>query len=157
MEATLNSGLILSSVPNPLAAQIQGRLIKPNPAYRNAIRMRRWVGNIPKVIRFYQEQDGCMILPRGFLGELVRLCAANGIPLETEDRRRTLPPIGFAFKGTLRHYQEQAVKTILTHDQGILQAPRKRARVIDYVDSRVPVLRASARARQRVYGGAVKA
>ncbi|RJR40813.1 MAG: DEAD/DEAH box helicase [Desulfobacteraceae bacterium] len=115
--------LTLNSVPGPLAAQIRQRLTMQNPAWIDAQRMGRWTGSIPRNLRFYREEAGCLILPRGFTRELISICRGQNVQYELIDRRRTLPEVSFTFSGTLKPFQAQAVKDVLGRDFGILEAP----------------------------------
>jgi superfamily II DNA or RNA helicase len=82
-----------------------------------------WNGNTPAIIELWKRSDSGLIIPRGFTGQTIALCKRQEIRFQLEDRRRTLPPIVFTFKGKLRPFQLEAVKAMLKRDFGTLTAP----------------------------------
>jgi superfamily II DNA or RNA helicase len=66
--------------------------------------------------------DGLWI-PRGYLRQLILLCRRMGVDHRIEDRRRSLPPVEFAFSGELRAFQTEAVEQMAARDFGTLASP----------------------------------
>ena len=107
-----------------LLAALRSALTIDNPKYQAAKQFGRWIGKkLKPQLFFYREEGGTFIFPRGFGNEAVRLCRT--LIAETpvvEDHRRLLPPCDFAFQGSLRPYQEQAVEAVMSHSFGVLEA-----------------------------------
>ena len=123
MRIVVSNNIILQEVPFRFAGIIRERLTMPNPAYVEAVKRGRWTGNIPEVLRFYQDTAEGLIIPRGYALQLLRLATTTDTSWEIIDQRRILQPLNFTFTGELRDYQHEAVKDILQHDHGILSCP----------------------------------
>lgn len=104
-------------------SEIRKRLSFQNPAWLENEKMGRWNGKTPEVLRFYRDDPSGLILPRGFIGQLISMARRSGERYQTEDRRRLLPTVDFTFSGRLRPFQEQAVKEMMSRDFGTLSAP----------------------------------
>ena len=120
----LSNKLTISEGPEFLESVIRDRLTFANPKYLDNLKMNRWNGETPEYLKFYDyAENGDMILPRGFISQLVSLCRQYGSEFKIEDRRRILPEVEFTFEGQLRPFQMQAVNAMLTRDFGTLSAP----------------------------------
>jgi superfamily II DNA or RNA helicase len=95
-----------------------------NPKWVENERMGRWNRGVPRTLRFYDKvgADGLWI-PRGYLRQLILLCRRMGVDHRIEDRRRSLPPVEFAFSGELRGFQAEAVEQMAARDFGTLSSP----------------------------------
>ena len=62
-------------------------------------------------------------LPRGCMHEAKALLHEQGILLDIEDKRKDGASVDYTFQGTLTLLQEQAVKALLMHDNGVFIAP----------------------------------
>lgn len=70
------------------------------------------------------EQSGdALLVPRGFLGRLQSWLHEQNIAYTLNDERLTLESIEYASSFRLFRYQESAVTSCATHDQGVLVAP----------------------------------
>lgn len=123
MEISLSNVLSLKNPPASLRAEITERLTIDNPKFAENERMGRWNGGTSRLLRFYSEAGDALILPRGYIRHLLRMCKNAGVPYRIADNRRTLPLIDFRFSGRLRQYQEAATQAMLRHDFGTLAAP----------------------------------
>ena len=120
----LSNKLTISEDPEFLESVIQDRLTFANPKYLDNLKMNRWNGETPEYLKFYDyTENGDMILPRGFISQLVSLCRYYGSEFKIDDRRRMLPEVEFTFEGQLRPFQMQAVNAMLSRDFGTLSAP----------------------------------
>jgi superfamily II DNA or RNA helicase len=95
-----------------------------NPKWVENERMGRWNRGVPRTLKFYDKvgADGLWI-PRGYLRQLILLCRRMGVDHRIEDRRRSLPPVEFAFSGELRAFQAEAVEQMAARDFGTLSSP----------------------------------
>ncbi len=123
MEITIKNKLFLQDIPESLAKTIKGRLTFANPKYLENERMGRWNGEIPEYLKFYEREGNSLIVPRGYIRQLINLCRQNNVRFQLNDKRRTLPEVSFSFNGQLRPFQEEAVEAMFAKDFGTLNAP----------------------------------
>ena len=124
MNIVLRNNLRLTGIPPQLYDLLTQRLKFPNPKYLENARMGRWNRGVPKELRFYYRlRGGGLVIPRGFIRQLITTCRRLDIDYTVEDRRRSLPPVDFAFNGQLRPFQQQAVQHMLRKEFGTLNSP----------------------------------
>ena len=120
----LQNNLRLTGIPPQLYDLLTQRLKFPNPKYLENARMGRWNRGVPKELRFYYRLRGSgLVIPRGFIRQLITTCRRLDIDYTVEDRRRSLPPVDFAFNGQLRPFQQRAVQHMLRKEFGTLNSP----------------------------------
>jgi superfamily II DNA or RNA helicase len=120
----LQNNLRLTGIPPQLYDLLIQRLKFPNPKYLENARMGRWNRGVPKELRFYYRlRGGGLVIPRGFIRQLITTCRRLDITYTVEDRRRNLPPVDYAFNGQLRPFQQQAVQHMLRKEFGTLNSP----------------------------------
>ncbi len=86
--------------------------------------MGRWNWATPKTLCFYtRTPDGGLILPRGYMGHLIRRCKKEGIEYRLHDHRRSLPLLDFTFAGELKPFQKAAVEALKPKHFATLSAP----------------------------------
>lgn len=120
----LRNNLRLTGIPSQLYDLLIQRLKFPNPKYLENARMGRWNRGVPKELRFYYRlRGGGLVIPRGFIRQLITTCRRLDITYTVEDRRRSLPPVDYAFNGQLRPFQKQAVQHMLRKEFGTLNSP----------------------------------
>jgi hypothetical protein len=106
---------------------IKQRLTIPNGERVAAIKRKQWgARDMPEHFDLYRDDGPWLIMPRGFAAELRAGLEASGYVLSWDDQTSapSLPLLSMVHQGpTLREDQEQACQAILTHRQGILQAP----------------------------------
>ncbi|MGB8333026.1 MAG: DEAD/DEAH box helicase, partial [Desulfobacterales bacterium] len=111
-------------IPPQLYDLLIQRLKFPNPKYLENARMGRWNRGVPKELRFYYRlRGGGLVIPRGFIRQLITTCRKLDITYTVEDRRRSLPPVDYVFNGQLRPFQQQAVQHMLRKEFGTLNSP----------------------------------
>ena len=123
MKITISNKVLLQDIPHPLEREITQRLTFKNPAYVEAKRMGRWLGNLDESLCCYEHNRDGLLLPRGFTRQLIGLCNRYGVQYDINDQRRTLPGVDFEFQGQLRPFQENAVEDIQKRDFGTTSAP----------------------------------
>lgn len=124
MKIELKNRLILSDMPEVLAAEIRDKLTLANPKWLENYRMRRWNRRTPRELRFYKKSRAeRYFLPRGISGQILRLCKNREFPFEFKDERRRLPDMPYQFAGLLKPFQQEAVEKMLKKDFGTLCAP----------------------------------
>lgn len=123
MKIKLSHCITLFETPDILTRKILSSFTLANPVYLANEKMGRWNGDTENYLYFYEQRSKTLIVPRGAMGLILYFCKELNIRFEIEDARRTLPQIDFTFTGTLKSYQDKAVKDILNRDFGVLQAP----------------------------------
>ena len=120
---TISHNLQLAHVPAEIMEILTEKLEFLNPKWLENERMGRWNRGTSKSLRFYDRVGASGLwIPRGFMRQLVLLCRRHKIDYEIDDRRRTLPPKNFSFKGKLRPFQQKAVDEMLARDFGTLNS-----------------------------------
>lgn len=94
-----------------------------NPVFFEKQAMRFSTAGIPRVVTCAESGDKYLTLPRGCLGDLEELAAANGIRIDRIDQRFRGQPVEVAFRGELSDEQSRAAEALLAHDIGVLVAP----------------------------------
>ena len=124
MKAVIDNQLKLTRIPEEMRAELIQRFQLANPKYVENQRMGRWNKGIPKVLRFFSRigADG-IVVPRGYMRQLILTCRGKQEPLDIIDRRRKLPQVELAFHGKLKPFQQTAVETMLAKEFGTLSAP----------------------------------
>ena len=123
MKIIIQNQIEISDISEVMDVEIRRRLTLKNPEYLQAKKMGRYLFNLDEFLCFFKKNgDGTLSLPRGFARELFSLCREYGLKPEFEDNRRVLPEVSFSFKGTLREYQQNAMKDILSCDFGLLDS-----------------------------------
>lgn len=123
MNIEVTNKIIIQGAPGGLIETLKDRLTMANPAFAEAKKHGRWLGNIEPQLYFYEDIPGGLSFPRGYARqaiELIKKC--TGARPQIIDQRRICPSVGFAFKGKLRPYQDEAVRNIIARDFGVLRS-----------------------------------
>jgi len=123
LRIVISNRAFLQGVPPVFERELTGRLTFQNPKWLENDRMGRWNGDTPEVLTCYERTSDGLIIPRGYVRQLIGLCRRHGIRYHLEDRRRTLPEVDFEFQGQLRPFQQEAVRAVMARDFGVLSAP----------------------------------
>ena len=83
---------------------------------RNTFRTERY-------FRCVEEKEDEVIIPRGFIGKLIKFCRGSKIEYDFIDKREKLPEILFSFQTHLREHQQKAISLISKKDIGVIVAP----------------------------------
>jgi hypothetical protein len=78
------------------------------------------IGSYFKII---EEKEHEVLVPKGFIGKLIRFCKEQKIDYEFIDERTKHKEIHFEFSSTLREHQQSALEAIRKKDLGIIVAP----------------------------------
>jgi len=113
-----------------LDRKIQERLVFTNPEYEARHNRGEWIGSIPPQISCIRKAGRSLLLPRGFLDQLVELCKKFQQPYRILDRRRLLDPEDMEFYGQLKDYQQDAAEAILDKDFATLIGGHKSGKTV---------------------------
>lgn len=123
--ATLGNQLFIEKAGLPQS--LMNRLIRlaafQNPDFYKAQAMRMSTWNIARIIGRAEDRQKHLALPRGCLGDVKALLAANKIELRLEEARSIGQPLHAPFTGALRPDQQEALTAMMKHDFGMLVAP----------------------------------
>ncbi len=109
-----------------LMGSVFSDLTLDNPEYQKALKYGKYgkTKHSPHISLFKKNvENGRVIVPRGYIKPLLKLCTQYNIQPNIIDQRKTLKEIDFTFNGKLRDYQDEAVQDILSDSQGVLVSP----------------------------------
>jgi superfamily II DNA or RNA helicase len=78
---------------------------------------------IERYFKLIDSRDDGYAIPRGFLGELINFLNEKNIKFVINDERKKCESIKFENNCKLYDYQQEAVKDILSENNGVLVAP----------------------------------
>ena len=73
--------------------------------------------------KFIEEKENEIIIPRGFIGQLIRYCKEQKIDFEFQDERTKLNSVSFTCNVQLRDHQKEVVEASFKKDIGIIVSP----------------------------------
>jgi superfamily II DNA or RNA helicase len=123
MKIITSDRLYVEGLPHNLVSVVKESLTLRNPEYATRERLGKWLGKTPPTLTLVDRRDDALILPRGYLEQLLALAQENGIHVDTIDNRLLLQKMDLSFKGELRGYQARALEQMTRHDCGVLVAP----------------------------------
>jgi hypothetical protein len=110
-------------LPSPFLTRIKRLAAFQNPMFYEKQSLRLSTARIPRVISCFEEHPEHIAVPRGCIDGLRELFAEHGVKLLLEDKRVAPVHLSFAFQGTLREPQQEAINEVLKYDNGVLSAP----------------------------------
>ncbi len=125
ISCTLAATIIVekSGLPPSLLSQIKHLASLHNPVFYERQKLRLSTYRTPRFIKCYQEDASHIHLPRGVLEDFRAAVEGVGSRLVITDLRPVPDRSPFTFRGSLSPFQGKAIKTLLSHDQGVLVAP----------------------------------
>ncbi|TRX33017.1 DEAD/DEAH box helicase [Flavobacterium sp. ZT3R18] len=76
-----------------------------------------------RYFKFVEETENAIIIPRGFIGKIIRFCRENKIEYDFSDERKKQNEVSFLFNAQLREHQQIVIDTIGKKDLGVIVAP----------------------------------
>lgn len=76
-----------------------------------------------RYFKLVEETENEIIIPRGFIGKLLRFCKEQNLDFDFLDHRKLKEKTHFSFNATLRNHQNKAIETISKKDFGVIVAP----------------------------------
>ncbi|HEV8083985.1 MAG TPA: DEAD/DEAH box helicase family protein [Chitinophagaceae bacterium] len=76
-----------------------------------------------RYFKFVEETENEVIVPRGFVGRLIRFCREHNIEHKFIDERKKHKPILFTLNAQLREHQQSVIDAIAKKDLGVIVAP----------------------------------
>lgn len=124
IEIILKDGIYINKdcIPSLLLTKIIELATFHNQEFYKAESKRLSTRNIPRIINCSKETEDSLILPRGCLEGLQSLLQEMKIQLNLIDERFVGTPASLQFQGKLLPQQEEAIQSLLKHNNGILSA-----------------------------------
>ena len=76
-----------------------------------------------KYFKLVEETENQIIIPRGFIGKLLRFCKEQNLEFDFQDNRKLRNEISYTFNATLRNHQEKSIESVSKKDFGVIVAP----------------------------------
>ncbi len=103
---------------------IYNSLTMLNPKWVENHRMNRFNWKTPKELYFYEEVGKeNLFIPRGFIPDIAKYLNDKNIEFQISNQTDTFQSFNIKFLGKLKPFQEIAIKTMLSQNEGTLCAP----------------------------------
>jgi superfamily II DNA or RNA helicase len=112
-----------SAMPNQLINFLKEELNFTNSEFLIKKKIGRNTWGTERYFKFVDETENEVIIPRGFIGRLIRFCRENKIEYDFIDERKKLKEVLFSFNAQLREYQNTTIATVSKKDLGVIVAP----------------------------------
>lgn len=76
-----------------------------------------------RYFKFVEETENKIIVPKGFIGKLIRFCKDAQIEFQFSDERKLKQAIPFSFNAQLRKHQQEVIDVTAKKDFGVIVAP----------------------------------
>lgn len=76
-----------------------------------------------RYFKLVEETENEIIIPRGFIGKLLRFCKKQNIEFDFQDNRKRKEEIYFSFNAILRKHQDKVIEASSKKDFGVIVAP----------------------------------
>jgi superfamily II DNA or RNA helicase len=76
-----------------------------------------------RYFKLVEETENEIIIPRGFIGKLIRFCKEINIEYDFVDNRKQSPAIHFSFNASLRSHQLKTIEIVTKKDFGVIVSP----------------------------------
>lgn len=122
---TLSNKIVISrnEIAAPLVSFLRDNLNFINADYIVKKKLGKSTFGIEPYFKILTENNETLLLPRGFIGKLLRYCREEKIAYKLHDERKKLTEVRFNFKATLFEHQEEALEAVEKKDMGIVVAP----------------------------------
>jgi superfamily II DNA or RNA helicase len=123
LKIIIKNNLKITDIPEEFVQVLMAKLRLQNPKWIENQKMGRWNKGTPKELKFYKKAgEGGLVIPRGYIRQLIVLAREDKIQYELVEKRRALADVEFTFSGRLKHFQQQAALAMLAKEFGILNA-----------------------------------
>lgn len=76
-----------------------------------------------RYFKLVEETENEIIIPRGFIGKLLRFCKEQNLDFDFQDKRKLKGEVSFSFNAILRNHQNKVIEAISKKDFGVIVAP----------------------------------
>ncbi len=123
MQIILNNTIQLPDIPIEFKEKLCLNLTIQNPKWVENNRQGRWNKGVPEKLEFFSDSSKGLIIPRGYMRQLINGCRKYNIDFTIDDKRFLLSEKEFSFKGELKPFQKKACDDVLKKHFGVLTAP----------------------------------
>jgi len=125
LKITLSNTVRLNShaIPFALINYLKEQLNFANSAFIIKKKSGKSTFETPRFFKLIDETENEILIPRGFIGKLLRFCRETQVAHDFVDNRNELPIIQFSFNAALRNHQTNAVAAVEKKDFGVIVAP----------------------------------
>ncbi len=111
------------NLPSEVVMFLRENLKANNPIFfiRKAIGQNTY--GIAPSATLLEEQTDRIILPRGYIGALLRYCKSHNLEYQLTDQRTKLPEVEYKQRGQLYDYQQPALTITSKKEMGVIVAP----------------------------------
>lgn len=111
------------AIPQPLVSFLKDELNFANSAFIVKKKSGKSTFETPRFFKLINETEHEIIVPRGFIGKLIRFCREMQITHDFIDNRVELAQVEFVFQASLRKHQRYVVESVSKKDIGVIVAP----------------------------------
>ena len=76
-----------------------------------------------RYFKLIEETEHDVVIPKGFIGRIIRYCRDNKIDYDFKDERRKHREIHFLFHAKLKEHQQSVIEAITKKEIGVIVAP----------------------------------
>jgi superfamily II DNA or RNA helicase len=116
---TINRNAISTSLINFLKEELNFL----NTEFLVKKKMGKNVFGTERYFKLVEETENEVIIPKGFVGKIIRFCRENNIEYDFKDERKKLKEVSFLFNAQLREHQQIVIDTIAKKDLGVIVSP----------------------------------
>ena len=122
---TLNNAICLnrSGIPSKLINYLKEELNFSNSEYFIKKKTGRNTWGTERFFNLIEESENQIIIPRGFIGKLLRYCKQENIEFQFQDKRNKHKPIHFSVNVTLHAHQKTVMEVVSKKEFGVITAP----------------------------------
>ncbi|MCP3891554.1 MAG: DEAD/DEAH box helicase [Desulfobulbaceae bacterium] len=120
----ISSNIRLTGTGSDVCTRLAQIFTLDNKKYDDAVKYNRSTKDLEPYLKFYKpifSKSGGIYVPRGAAQQVMAIAKRQG-GVDIEDIRYCAPELDLQFSGSLRPYQADAVKRILSHPFGTLEA-----------------------------------
>lgn len=125
LKIILSNTISLNSraIPLVLINYLKEHLNFANSAFMIKKKSGRSTYETPRFFKLIEETENEILIPRGFIGKLLRFCRDTQVAHEFVDNRSKHAVISFSFNAALRRHQTNAIAEVGKKDFGVIVAP----------------------------------
>ena len=112
-----------NSIPLTLVNFLKDELNFANTEYFIRKNLGKSTHETKRYFKLIQENGNNLIIPRGFIGRIIKFCRESKIDFNFKDEREKLPGVDFISSISLYDYQESALEAACKKDFGVIVAP----------------------------------
>ncbi len=122
---TLNNVVSINrnAIPFSLINFLKEELNFPNSEFLIKKKMGKNTFGAERYFKFVEETENSVIIPKGFVGRIIRFCRDNKIDYDFHDQRKKRTDVSISFDAQLRVHQQIVIDTISKKDLGVIVAP----------------------------------